>query len=241
MNSYDSAFGIDLELVFDNVGKHVGHFQACGAHLLWNETGSCHARSGVNLKHVDAVAAVRVLGDYVVYADNAIAVQDVIDAARLGLQGSCKLWADAGRSDFLDLTIVLSVVVEELIVSNHLGNREYHTFGLSLVATHGHLGAVEEAFHHYLVVLLEGILDGWCKFVLALYFCYTKARAVVGGFHETWHAKVALDVVLGDVALHVLYQQDAVGNGDAKGAHIVVEHIFVECQSLDKHAAGGVR
>ncbi len=48
--------------------------------MLGDETGDGHARRRVNLQQVDVVTAVGVLGDDVVNADDAVAVQDVVDA-----------------------------------------------------------------------------------------------------------------------------------------------------------------
>ena len=69
-----------LELILDDVGEDVCQTQSGGAHLLGNEAGSGHAGGCVNFQQVDVVGAVGVLGDDIVDADDAVAVQDVIDA-----------------------------------------------------------------------------------------------------------------------------------------------------------------
>ena len=56
---------------------------AGGAHLLWDEAGGGHAGCSVDFEHVDAVVALGILGDDIVDAYDAVAVQDVIDAAGL--------------------------------------------------------------------------------------------------------------------------------------------------------------
>ena len=78
-----------LKLVLDDVGENVAHFETCGSYLLRNEAGGCHARSGVHFKHIDAVGSVLVLGDDVIDANDAVAVQYVVDAAGFLLQSGC--------------------------------------------------------------------------------------------------------------------------------------------------------
>ena len=63
-----------LELIFYNFGQHVGDVQTCGAYLLWNKAGWCHARSGVHLEHVHHVLARFIFGDDVVNANDAVAL-----------------------------------------------------------------------------------------------------------------------------------------------------------------------
>lgn len=115
-----------LELVFYDVGEDVGEGEAGGADLLGNETGGGHAGGCVDLQQVDVVSAVRILGDDEVDADDAVAVQDVVDARCLGLQGGGQFVADTGRGDFLHLAVVLGVIVKELVVGNDLGHGEDH-------------------------------------------------------------------------------------------------------------------
>ena len=114
-----------LELVLDDVGEDVGEIEAGGADLLGDEAGDCHARGGVDLQQIDVVGAVSILGDDVVDADDAVAMQDVVDARRLGLKGSGQLVTNAGRGDLIYLTVVLGIVVKELIIGHDLGNGEH--------------------------------------------------------------------------------------------------------------------
>lgn len=69
-----------LELVLDDVGEDIGEVEASGSDLLGYKAGDSHARGGVDLQQVDVVGAVGILGDDVVDADDAVAVQDVVDA-----------------------------------------------------------------------------------------------------------------------------------------------------------------
>lgn len=41
------------QFVFYDIGQDIFHVQSGSLDLLWNETGSCHARSGIDLQHVD--------------------------------------------------------------------------------------------------------------------------------------------------------------------------------------------
>ena len=68
------------KLVLDDVGEDIFQFEAGCSHLLWDEAGLGHARRRVNLQQIDLVASIGTLGDDVVDADNAVAMQDVIDS-----------------------------------------------------------------------------------------------------------------------------------------------------------------
>lgn len=69
-----------LELVLDDVGEDVGQREAGGTHLLGDKAGGGHAWGCVYLQQVDVVTAVGVLGDDIVDTDDAVAVQNVVDA-----------------------------------------------------------------------------------------------------------------------------------------------------------------
>ncbi len=60
--------------VFNNLCHHILDVQACGTHLLRDETGGRHARRGIDFQQVYLVA----FGDDVVNADDAVATQDVV-------------------------------------------------------------------------------------------------------------------------------------------------------------------
>ncbi len=143
--------------------------------MLGDEAGDGHAGGGVDFEQVDAVTAVGILGNDVVDADNAVAVQDVVDARRLGLQGGGEFVADAGRSDFLYLAVILGVVIKELVVGHDFGNREDDRFLLGLVAAHGDLGTVKETLNHHVVALLEGKLHGIVQLVTAFHLGHAEA------------------------------------------------------------------
>ena len=64
-----------IKLVLYNICQHISHVQSCSTYLLGNETGGRHTRGGVHLQHRD----LSLLRDDVVDADDAIAVEDVVD------------------------------------------------------------------------------------------------------------------------------------------------------------------
>ena len=113
--AYDRAEGLP-ELVFHDFAQHLLDVQTCRTYLLGNEAGGGHARGGIDLKHIDHVVAVLVLRDDVVYADDAIGMQDVVDTAGLSGNTPGGFRRHTRRGDFLHLSVVLGVIVEELVL-----------------------------------------------------------------------------------------------------------------------------
>ena len=167
-------------------------------------------------------------------------MQDVVDAAGLGLQCCRQLRRYAGRRDLLHLAVVLRVVVEELIGRDDFGDGEDHAFLLGLIAAHGHLGAVQVAFNHHLLALHEGISQGRGQLVGILHLRNAEAGTVGSRFHEAGHAQPILNFLLGVLVLLASAKQDAVGHVHAKGAQVVVQCKLLEGQCFDEHGAGGV-
>ena len=73
------------------------------------------------------------------------------------------------------MAVVFSIVIKELVIGNHLGNRKHYGLFLGLIASHGNFGAVEESLYHHLIVLLESVLDGWSEFTLVFHLGDAKA------------------------------------------------------------------
>lgn len=90
------------------------------AHLLRNEAGNGHTWSGIDLQHIHLVLTVLILRDDIVDADDTIGMEDIVDAGCGLCHLFCSLRRETGWSDFLYLTIVLGIIVEELIAGYHL-------------------------------------------------------------------------------------------------------------------------
>ena len=128
-------------MVLDNVRQYVAHLQSGSLHLLGDEAGDSHSRRGVDFEQVNLVnrfaVAANALADDVVNADDAVAVEDVVDiACEFGYTLS-RFLAEACRSDFLNLTVVFCVIVEELVVGDNLRGWQYNRLCLGLVASDG--------------------------------------------------------------------------------------------------------
>ena len=168
-------------------------------------------------------------------------MKDVVDVRRelTGTLGS--LLRNAGRCDFVNLTVVLGIVVEELVVSDHFGDGEHHRLLLGLIASHGDFGSLEEAFHHHVVALHHGLADGRGQLVFVLHLGHAERTAVGGGLHEARHADALFNLVVADQLFVAFADEQALGHAHAKAAQVVVEHELVEGHGLYEYAAGAVR
>ena len=99
--------------------------------------------------------------------------------------------------------------------------------------------AVEEALNHHLIALHEGHPECRSQPVGLFHLAHAEAAAVGGRFHEAGHTQSALYLLL--IVGFTAAEQQTVGYIHAKAAEIVVEHIFIERKSLNKHTAGRVR
>ena len=120
-----------LKLVLNNIRKYILHFQTGSTNLLGDETGCSHTWRGVHLKHRNLT----LMRNDIVNADDAIAMEDVVDVAGDLRHTVGNLRSNACRCNLLHLTIVLGVVVEELIARHHLGDGEDDSLLTSLVDT----------------------------------------------------------------------------------------------------------
>ena len=160
-------------------------------------------------------------------------MEDIVDAGC----GLCHLFSslrrETGWSDFLYLTVILSIVIEELIAGYHLGSWQDNGLLCCLVNTLGNLGTIEEAFNHYLVALHECHTEGWSQLVGILHLAHTKATAVSSWFYEARHTDALGNLVL--IILFATTEQDTVCHVHAKTTQVIVEHILVEGHCLYQH------
>ena len=168
-------------------------------------------------------------------------MQDVVDARCLGLQGSSELGRDAGRGDFLHLTVVLRIVVEELIGGDHLGDGEHYRLLLCLVTAHGDLGSIQILLNHHLFALHKRIAQGRCQLVGILHLRHTKAASVGSRLHEAGHAQSLFNLFLGVFVFLTTTQQNAIGHRHTEGTHVVVQRKLIERQRLNEYGTCGIR
>ena len=160
-------------------------------------------------------------------------MEDIVDAG-CGLSYLfSSLRRETGWSDFLNLTIVLGIVIEELIAGYHLGSRQYHGLLGCLVDTLRNLSTIEEAFDHHLVALHECDTEGRSQLVGILHLAHTEATAVGCRLYETRHTDALGNLVL--IILFTTTEQDTVSHVHTETTQIVVEHILVEGHCLYQH------
>ena len=136
------------ELVLDNLCQHILDVESGSLDLLWYERCRCHAWGGVYLEHVDMVCPVSILRYDIVYAQDAIGMEYIV-------YGACYLCDSLGclpgyaRWGYLcHLSVVLRVIVEELILCNHLCRWQHDALRPCLVASLAYLHSVEESLYH---------------------------------------------------------------------------------------------
>ena len=107
------------KLILNDVGEDICHVQSGSSYLLRDEACGGHAWGGVHFQEVDFVNRLAVfaltLSDDVIDAYDAVAVENVIDATGKFCHAAGCVFAETGRSDFLYLSVVFRVVVEELV------------------------------------------------------------------------------------------------------------------------------
>ena len=160
-------------------------------------------------------------------------MEDIVDTGCGLCHLFSSLWRETGWSDFLYLTVILGIVIEELIAGYHLGSWQYHGLLCSLVDALGNLNTIEEAFNHNLVALHECYTESWSQLVGILHLAYTEATAVSSRLHETRHTDALGNLVL--IILFATTEQDTVCHVHAETAQVIVEHILVEGHCLYQH------
>ena len=160
-------------------------------------------------------------------------MEDIVDAGCGLCHLFCSLRRETGWSDFLYLTIVLGIIIEELIAGYHLCSWQDNGLLCCLVNALRNLSTIEEAFNHYLVALHESYTEGWSQLVSILHLAHTEATAVGSRLYETRHTDALGNLVL--IILFATTEQDTVSHVHAKTTQVVVEHILVEGHCLYQH------
>ena len=111
------------------------------------------------------------------------------------------LRGNAGRGDFLYLTVVFRVVVKELVAGDHLRNGQQNGLLTGFVTTLGNLGAIKETLDHDLRALHHRLADGGSQLVSILHLGDAKRRAVGSGLHEARHTYLTLNLIVADQLL----------------------------------------
>ena len=227
-------------MVFDNFGHDIGDVQAGSTYLLRDEARFRHARRGIDFEHHDLVVALLILRDDIVDADDAVAMQDVIDATGLSSHSLSCLRRQTGRRDFLNLSVVFRIIVEELIVGHHLCCRQHDGALLGLIDANGDLRSVHESLNHHLLVFHERRTEGRSQTVEILHLRHTKAGTVGSRFHEARHAHRLEQLLFGKLFLLTMTDEDAGCNVHTIAGKVFVQDIFVEGQRLHQYAAGAI-
>ena len=114
-------------------------------------------------------------------------MQDVVDGRGELLCPFGLLGRYACRRNFLHLSVVLRVIVEELILRHYFRDREDHTLVLGLIAADGNLGAFEERLNHHFVALHHCHAHGSCQLIGMLHLAHAETAAVAGWLNEARH------------------------------------------------------
>ena len=240
-----SGLTILVELIFNNVSKHVFHLKTCRSNLLRNEAGSCHAWSSVYLYHVYLVNKVALLillvRDNVVDTYDAVAMQYVIDMAGYLVDTAGGVLAEACRCDFLYLSVVFCVIIEELMLCNYLGSRQHYGLFARLVATYRNLGAIDTFLYHHVLALQHGLAYSWSQLVYVLYFAHTEAAAVGCRLYKARHTDALFYLFIAHELFIALANEQAVCHTNAVRAQLVVQYKLVEGHGFYQHATGRVR
>ena len=105
-------FPLGDQPVLNDISHYVADVQTCSTNLLRDEARGRHAWSGIDFEQVNLVA----FRDNIVNTNDAVTIQKVVNHGGQLADSFRKTFADAGRSDFVALIIVLGGIVEELVL-----------------------------------------------------------------------------------------------------------------------------
>ena len=148
---------------------------------------------------------------------------------------------EASGCNFLHLTIILGIVVEEFVLCHHLSSGEHHALILRFIAADRNLGTLKIAFYHHLAAFHESHAQGGCQLVSILHLRHAEAAAIGSGFYEARHAHLLGYLFFSIFIFFATTQQDALSHVHAHTAKIIVQYIFVKGHCLNQHATGAVR
>ena len=124
----------------------------------------------------------------VIDANDAVGMQDIVDAARFCSHlGRC-FGAESGRSNLLYLSVILGIVVEELVLCNDFRSRKHHFLIACLVNSLRDFDAINELFDHHLIAFHERNAQGWGQTVGILHLGNAETATIGRRFHEARHA-----------------------------------------------------
>lgn len=110
------------KLILYYISHYFFYIQSGSTYLLRNKAGSRHTRSRVNLQQVYLITCCY----DIIYTNNAGTTQNIVDSRSQSLYATREIIRNTGRSNFIYLTVVFSIVVKELIVGNYFRYREHH-------------------------------------------------------------------------------------------------------------------
>ena len=176
------------------------------------------------------------LTDNIVDADDAVTVQNIVDMTGDFSHAFGQFITDAGRCDFLYLTVVFGIIVEELVFGHHLRRREEHGFLLRFVASHRDFGAFQIALHHHHVALHHCLTDGWSQLVFVFHLRHTKAAAIGGRLYKAGHTNALFYLVVAHQLLIAFADEQALSHAHPIAAQILIEHKLVEGHCFHQYA-----
>ena len=147
---------------------------------------------------------------------------------------------DTGRRDLVHLTFVLGVIVEELIMGDHFGNRESHRFVLGLIDAAGHFGTLHERLADDLIALLESPLNSGIDLLHGLDLGASERGTAYVRFDETGQTECCCDLrrvrpFLSGAKNHT------VGNVESEIREVMVAGVLIERERSGQYSAAGVR
>src|SRR5574344_1478795 len=245
ISSNSDGICISVEFIFDDICQDIFHLKTSSLNLLRYKAGCGHTRSSINFKHVYLVHFFTVFTEAtsndIVDTDNTVAVEYIIDMAGYLTDTLCCLFTQACRRNFLHLSVVFGIIIEELIIGNNLSDREHYRFLLGLIASAGNLSAFEISFHHHLITFKHRLADSRRQLVNIIHLGNTKATAVSGGLNETRHADTFFNFLVTDKLFISLTNKQAVSYAHTETTQILVQDKLIECHCFHQHTACRIR
>ena len=111
--------------------------------------------------------------------------QNIVDSRSQGLYATREIIRNTGRSNFIYLTVVLSIIVKELIVGNYFRYRKHHRFLFCFITTASNLRAIHKSFNKYFLRFIECFSNSGLYLLTCFDLCYSKTGATQTGLDKT--------------------------------------------------------
>ena len=118
---------------------------------------------------------VAVLTNDVVGADDATAVEQIVDEGGLSLDLVAQGIGNTGRRDFFNLALIFGFVIEEFVFANYLCKRKNHHLSFVFYHAASEFTAFDEFLEHNLIACVEGSLNSLVEIFCSVDLAYAYA------------------------------------------------------------------